>query len=255
MLIEFTGLPGSGKTTLEKALLTRLQVLNIEMGDRKMLRHQYIKTHLFRLFSTRLSDYSQFYRKLFSPFYTSKLLPYAARLNYDISEPKIFYSANKQRAQKVAETLLLNDFYLRHYDPKASLITLSEGFFHTHSAILAFSKQNINKNICTPPNNLTTIIHVDTPIDIAAERLSKRHIPQFWEINNKLSEIIPILERYQQATALCLDLAAQRGFTILKFDMAQDISQSEKALRTLVTDLKKQHANSEAKAKQLSLWR
>lgn len=240
MILEFCGLPGAGKSTLEKELVALLAQQEPPLLQRDEAVIGYIRATLW-------SGYSQA-----SPMRRCATAAYQARLLLASFTPQImrenpvsFANVHLLRtSMRLAEDIHLGEWFASNL-PATNLLNLSEGAIHHLAACHVWQhilrrRRRSNSNGASimshhQPHH-RVIIHVDVPRDVALKRLRCRRIPAKWPIGVSPSAVVDAFARAlphvlarqahdQTITVLPVDgTAAEADWPTVAASLADDIS-------------------------------
>lgn len=183
MIVEFIGLPGAGKTTLEAELIRILKERGTHIFTREEITGDFIRTHIFKLYS-RGHLLRQSVTGLYHAYLYSVLVLRLLRL---WMLPIIFHKAAAKSGYWTIESAILTRHTLQHLrDGKPShLVMMSEGFFHHLACLYAWAGPTAMKMLGEVPYDRSgmdtvLIIHVSVQKEVALNRLLKRGIPETW---------------------------------------------------------------------------
>ena len=240
MILEFCGLPGAGKSTLERELVAILA----QRGHPLLLRDEavidYIRAKLW-------SGYSQTsaMRRFATAAYKASLLraTFAPRIMHH--NPVSFAKVHLLRtSMRLAEDIRLSEWFAFNL-PATSLLVLSEGVIQHLSACHAWQdilrRRERSGSVAASitmhdqPHH-RVIIHVNVPIDVALKRLRRRCVPAKWPNGVSPKTVVDAFSRAlphtmarqacnQNITILPVDgTAAEADWPTVAASLAKDIS-------------------------------
>ena len=183
MILEFIGLPGAGKTTLEAELIRILKERGIYIFTREEILGDFIRTHIFKPYS-RGHLLRQPVTGLYYAYLNSVLILRLLRL---WMLPIVFHKAAAKSGYWTIESAILTRHTLQHLkDGKPShLVMMSEGFFHHLACMYAWAGPSAMKMLSEAPYdrsamNSVFVVHVSVEKEVAINRLLQRGIPETW---------------------------------------------------------------------------
>ena len=188
MIIEFVGLPGAGKSTLERLVLARLESEGAIVTSRQMITEAFVRS------TTALSrDGNAILRRISTAGYKAMLLRAALGSHTRLRLREFPHAHLRNVATRCAESHLLAAYAAHH----AEVVNLSDGRFqHRLSVAVWRAMAGFDDRIAPPPYDANSlIVNLDISADQAFERLQARGRPEAWPVEYDTREV---LERYIQ---------------------------------------------------------
>ena len=221
MLIEYIGLPGSGKSSLEKAISQKLNSKDLQV----ISRNEAVDLLCASIFPISRGG-NVIFRKISSGLY--KVLLYVDTLLglYTYTIPLDFFIPHRTRAaMRIAEDIRLYKFSSSEIFSKSYLL-LSEGILH-HLSALHFWRSPYNheyyfrvpeeiKNLLTATK--TVVVYIELSAENASLRLQRRGRPKFWPRHLETKVILNGFEKVISATLVGLEKDLEDKVLCLKGD-------------------------------------
>lgn len=220
MILEFCGLPGAGKSTLEREIVAILAQRGHPLLRRDETVIQYIRATLWSGYTRNSMT-----RRFVTAAYKASLLRSAFSPRVMRHNPVSFAKVHRLRtSMRLAEDIRLCEWFASNQSA-AHLLDLSEGPTQHLSACYAWQdilhRNEMSSRVVAPINvrhqpHHRLIIHVNVPIDVAFKRLRRRGVPERWPKNVSPRSVVEAFAR-----ALSKTLAGESGkqnLTILPVD-------------------------------------
>lgn len=215
MILEFCGLPGAGKTTLEKALVAALIQHSHQIRERDQVTVDYIRATIWSGYS-----HGATIRRAVTALYKARLLVAAFGSEIRRHNPAGFTKAHLLRcSMRLAEDICLGEWFAATMQADV-IANLSEGMTQHLAACTAWQqtlRRKSRADDATSPVPIRhaphrrVIIHVDVPREVALERLRRRGVPAYWPRHVPAEEVVDAFARglrhALQAQASCRSVA------------------------------------------------
>lgn len=212
MILEFIGLPGSGKSTILNAATRKLDRLGVAWDSLRLLAKRVIEEDRQKIGFLRRREH--------------RASLYGAQA-FAQTEPEI-YDALFVNARTDMKTTLWNMemlahvYFARRRDLSKSLIFTDEGFVHRGAASFLLSRNEVGFRDYMGRVPLDhTVIHVTTPLDIAYARSQtrklKKRIPTGW-IAEDQEGTLDNLSEFEHLSHVACRILRKRGGQVIKLD-------------------------------------
>ncbi len=184
MIIEFCGLPGAGKSTLEAAVLAELERRNRLVINREVLVQELIGAQ-----NSVQRDAGAVRRRISTGMYKAHLYKHALEVS-GLSVLESRHSHVRRAAMRVAESVALQT----NFDHGRGIANLSEGLaqhslsLHVWRSLYGCANDRIQQE--TQPDENVVVVSLDLPAATAISRLEARGRPSFWPTQFSTEAII-----------------------------------------------------------------
>lgn len=196
MILEFLGLPGAGKSTLEHAIIAAMNRSGERFDSREVLVQALIEAQV------PIPRSSSLLRKVSTALYKQKLLQSALRIG--LAPNEVVNGVLRRAALRVAESAALTQLAAAHQ----RRVNLSEGLAQHQLAMMAWrglygrSEAPLTPAVDSAPR---LVLSLDLPAEESARRLAARGRPELWPSRFSDNEIVRAFAEHKQS----LDSALQ----------------------------------------------
>lgn len=251
MIINLTGLPGCGKTTLEPYFISGFRERNFNPILNSEIKNCYIQEKIFSRFCRQ--SWFGIMPRLFFLFKVR-----GGYFNRCLSNKMIrlfFYEINRIRGYRVSGDIILSEYFLNEYArglADKNILFCEEGLIHHLASMKVWSGNSpdlfkffLNEGqMCRGFH----IFYIKVPLEMVYERLIHRGIPTFWSknISREILDIKEILKKYEWAIESTIEEFSSRGAHVETIDNSGDESlinqRVEKCLDSFVKTMNKMSA-------------
>ncbi len=247
MVIELAGIPGSGKSTCEALLRAALEERGVPVLGEQELRRRYQRDRIYQPWRVADSLRTKFVvRALAYLAYRRQVL--AVDLRNRLAGGCLFGAvAREQRlaCQWLAEDMLLTDYYRRTAVPPLSpeVYLMPEGLVQHTAGVPVWATEryrDISRRwLAGQDLRDLTCLYVQTPLDVAADRLWQRGAPRSWPRRATQSQtaVRNILERFQASLEHSLQQFQAAGARVVAVDNSHTTNRPARAIAELVDSL------------------
>ena len=238
MIIEFAGLPGSGKSTVERLLTAALK----EKGHLVHNRHEFRRGQTIS-HSVTGSPSNRLIRKSRTMFYWISLI---AKTLY--THPEYVVGLMENRLHTIRATARVyddHDIIQRYISPgnASDTLNISEGLYHHLVAMnvwRSFYRQSVSVHI---PRSILTfltsvqglvLIKTQMNVEAAKQRLTSRGIPSAWPTRLDPSYV---LDKFAYYDRLLSDSGLLDSYKVFAVDTSEDFLSLPTRVDALVTNL------------------
>ena len=208
MIIEFIGLPGSGKSLCDHLLTKELDARKVATVADANVTNEFIGQKICRRLGMSIGTRRHLFpRAVTSSLYQARVFSIA--LKNRATTGSLF--AGYRRFQRLphswlAESMLLSDFFASgcFSEPNQCVYLTSEGVFHLLAAIMVWNKKSnstlLDKWISRHAHSRIKTIRVSVPVEEAIERVWQRGIPRSWPVKQQSKSCVKtIIEDFHAA--------------------------------------------------------
>jgi len=238
VILEFTGLPGAGKTTSESYIILCYKQRGYQVILRSELQKRYIKEKLSRNyekhFALRILS-----NRLYGLLNWKELI--SAGLGGGIFR-EVLSNPRRSIFSWLGEDIRLSTYFLQNYastGTRPSVYFSQEGFVHHSVCFKVFGGVGFpdlpEKLLQKIPSENITILYLKISVDDALDRLWARGIPESWpsRINSK-SGVKEILLRFNEAIEGNVEKFQAKGVRVLIIDASLDPQEMESRVREVM---------------------
>lgn len=218
MIIEFTGLPGAGKTTAADEFYRELAHIGCSVVSRELLVQRYIRSHYCRHYSTAYR-----FRKAVTLLYLTGIWVRHMRARLAL---RCFSGLTRPESRLsglwLTEDLRLEEFHA-HFSGSEEFLVLSEGFIHHLAAAQVWFGGDAMQFATSVPHMESGVVHVVnvyTPLQEARSRLEQRGRPETWP--SKIVDVDALLASFENGISSALRFAASMPVRVHYLDMSGD---------------------------------
>jgi hypothetical protein len=221
VILEFTGLPGAGKTTVERQVVERLVSHGVDLIERQSIIGRYIRE---RYCGSYRPDFVL--RRPITAIYRAGIWRrhFGWRLGtgvlHDITNPVGYWLTEDVHLVRFCREKMADAF-----GGLREVWNFSEGFSHHLASTIALLHEPAARFTRFAPYDRGTarrwvVVHVDVPFEIALDRLSRRGRPASWRRDPRGNG--PILRAFEDSIPRALELASQSDVRIERIDLSDD---------------------------------
>lgn len=228
MIVNLTGLPGSGKTTLETYFKSGLRSRGFHVISAGELKQIFIRDTICSQFN-RESWMGVFPRLIFLT--QPRWYFFRKCLFQDIN--RLLTEKSRVRGFRLSEDIILSNYFIKEYDRinAGKLISFwTEGLVHHLASMKAWSEDESDLfslflgkgEICKK----FQIFYLRVPLEEVFTRLNGRGIPSFWRksTNGMDLDIMEILHKYECAIESTIEEFRDRGANVVTVQNSGDKS-------------------------------
>ncbi|MCP4408668.1 MAG: hypothetical protein GY807_13055 [Gammaproteobacteria bacterium] len=238
MIVEYAGLPGCGKSTLERRVTARLQERGIDVVGRREVENRYISKKYGRPYArlgsvARAGLYLQIWlryaiRSVLAGHPTRSLQRWKGGPGYWAEKDVLLYSCYLANHRKYCREARMPELYC----PSEGLVQ------HLAGSRVWFKTNNRNdlQVLEKLPLELLCIVRPVVPVEEAFKRFIVRGIPHSWPASIKTEQDLrSIHARYVEVLEVLLDGFKAHGARVIGVDLSGAINQLEEQVNG-VTD-------------------
>jgi len=244
MIINVTGLPGCGKTTLEPYFISGLRKRNLNLIINSELKNYYIQEKFYSRFCRKswlgILPRLIFLIKIRGGYFNRCLSRNSIRL--------LLYKINRIRGYRVSSDLILSDYYLNEYSLSSldkNILFCTEGLVHHLASMKVWlgDSPDLFKFFMGQDQifNGYQIFYIKVPLKQVYERLVSRSIPSLWNINSgeKELDIMEVLKKYEWALESTIKEFSSRGAHVETLDNSGEETQINKRVEDCLNSFMK----------------
>jgi len=245
VIIEFAGLPSSGKSTVEKLLMGSLKKKGYFVQDR----HEFRQRSAIPFLGCR-TDRNAWIHKARTAF---RWWSFISKTLY--RDPEYLIGANMNRVHTILSTVRLYDDYdiIKSYSAKRQNLTtlnIAEGTYHHLVALNVWRGFHKKSSGCYIPGSLLSsldafqgqiLIKTDLKVAVAKQRLTRRGLPRGWPAN---LDIDCILNKFEFYDGLLSDRLPSGCYKVLRIDTTGDLTLLSDRVQKMATKVIEIHNES-----------